>query len=117
MSAEKTKDWNTLWKECTNSMEIWNSYFEAIQKANQDLQAKFNLVWQKANSEFSEESMNMFKETWLKSMNNMSMDSFVQFTETWQKSLSSSGLEQMNAYGQMLKKFTETWSSMWPQPR
>jgi len=24
-------------------------------------------------------------------------------------------LEQMNAYGEMMKKFAETWSSMWPK--
>jgi len=29
--------------------------------------------------------------------------------------LSSSGLEQMRAYGEMMKKFTETWNSMWPR--
>ena len=31
------------------------------------------------------------------------------------KTLSSSGLEQMNAYGEMMKKFAETWNSMWPK--
>jgi hypothetical protein len=24
-------------------------------------------------------------------------------------------LEQMNAYGEMMKKFAETWTSMWPK--
>jgi len=24
-------------------------------------------------------------------------------------------LEQMNAYGDMMKKFAETWNSMWPK--
>jgi hypothetical protein len=24
-------------------------------------------------------------------------------------------LEQMNAYGEMMKKFAETWNSMWPK--
>jgi len=24
-------------------------------------------------------------------------------------------LEQMSAYGEMMKKFAETWSSMWPK--
>jgi len=24
-------------------------------------------------------------------------------------------LEQMNAYGEMIKKFAETWNSMWPK--
>jgi len=23
----------------------------------------------------------------------------------------------MNAYGEMMKKFAETWSSMWPKPQ
>jgi len=26
-------------------------------------------------------------------------------------------LEQMNAYGEMMKKFAETWSSMWPKSK
>jgi len=25
-------------------------------------------------------------------------------------------MEQMNAYGEMMKKFAETWNSMWPKP-
>jgi hypothetical protein len=45
------------------------------------------------------------------------MATFKQFVENWQKSLSSSGLEQMNAYGEMMKKFTETWGSMWPKSK
>jgi len=24
-------------------------------------------------------------------------------------------MEQMNAYGEMMKKFAETWNSMWPK--
>jgi hypothetical protein len=24
-------------------------------------------------------------------------------------------LEQMNAYGEMMKKFAETWNTMWPK--
>jgi len=24
-------------------------------------------------------------------------------------------MEQMNAYGEMMKKFSETWNSMWPK--
>jgi hypothetical protein len=26
-------------------------------------------------------------------------------------------LEQMNAYGDMMKKFAETWNSMWPKSK
>jgi len=63
--------------------------------------------------------MNSFKEfteNWQKAHNDTSTSAFKQFTENWQKSLSSSGLEQMNAYGEMMKKFAETWTSMWPNP-
>ena len=40
---------------------------------------------------------------------------FKQFVDNWQKTLSSSGLAQMNSYGEMMKKFAETWKSMWPK--
>ncbi|MFB5621007.1 MAG: hypothetical protein ACE5RC_07765, partial [Nitrosopumilus sp.] len=62
--------------------------------------------------------MNSFKEfgeNWQKALNDSNTASFKQFTENWQKALSSSGLEQMNAYGEMMKKFAETWTSMWPK--
>ncbi len=36
--------------------------------------------------------------------------------DSWQKSLGTSGLDQMNAYGEMMMKFADTWNSMWPQP-
>ncbi len=56
-----------------------------------------------------------FTENWQKSMTDANASVFKQFTENWQKALSSSGLEQMNAYGEMMKKFAETWNSMWPK--
>jgi hypothetical protein len=62
--------------------------------------------------------MNSFKEfteNWQKMLSDSNASTFKQFTENWQKAFSSSGLEQMNAYGEMMKKFAETWSSMWPK--
>ena len=64
--------------------------------------------------------MNYFKgfgESWQKALNDSNATVFKQFAENWQKSLSSSGLEQMNAYGEAMKKFAETWTSMWPQSK
>jgi hypothetical protein len=62
--------------------------------------------------------MNSFKnlgDNWQKALNDSNVATFKQFVDNWQKTLSSSGLEQMNAYGEMMNKFTETWSSMWPK--
>jgi hypothetical protein len=60
-------------------------------------------------------SFKEFSENWQKTLNDTNASTFKQFTENWQKTLSSSGLEQMNAYGEVMKKFAETWTSMWPK--
>ncbi len=131
---EKNNEWDSLWQEYTKSLESWKSLFEQIQNASNDMQTKFNDVWEKATVESSAETMKLFGENWQKSMNEVGMNSFKgfsenwqkalndtnasvfkQFAENWQKTLSSSGLEQMNAYGEMMKKFAETWNSMWPR--
>ena len=92
----KNNEWDSLWGEYSKSLENWKSIFEQIQNASNDMQTKFNQVWEKASAESSPETIK-------------------DFTENWQKALSSSGLEQMNAYGEMMKKFAETWNSMWPK--
>ena len=131
---EKNNEWDSLWQEYTKSLESWKSLFEQIQNASNDMQTKFNDVWEKATVESSAETIKLFGENWQKSMNEVGMNSFKgfsenwqkalndtnasvfkQFAENWQKTLSSSGLEQMNAYGEMMKKFAETWTSMWPK--
>ena len=61
-------------------------------------------------------SFKEFTENWQKSINDANASVFKQFADNWQKALSSSGMEQMNAYGEMMKKFAETWNSMWPKP-
>ena len=133
---EKNNEWDSLWQEYTKSLESWKSLFEQIQNASNDMQTKFNDVWEKATVESSAETIKLFGENWQKPMNEAGMNSFKgfsenwqkalndtnasvfkQFAENWQKTLSSSGLEQMNAYGEMMKKFAETWTSMWPQPK
>ncbi len=130
----KNNEWDSLWGEYSKSLENWKSIFEQIQNASNDMQTKFNQVWEKASAESSPETIKDFTENWQKSMTNAGMKSFKDFTENWQKSmtdanasvfkdftenwqkaLSSSGLEQMNAYGEMMKKFAETWNSMWPK--
>ena len=133
---EKNNEWDSLWQEYTKSLESWKSLFEQIQNASNDMQTKFNDVWEKATVESSAETIKLFGENWQKPMNEAGMNSFKgfsenwqkalndtnasvfkQFAENWQKTLSSSGLEQMNAYGEMMKKFAETWTSMWPQSK
>ena len=132
----KNNEWDSLWGEYSKSLENWKSLFEQIQNASNDMQTKFNKVWEKASTESSPETIKQFGENWQKSMTDAGMKSFSDFTENWQKSmtdtntsafkqfadnwqkaLSSSGLEQMNAYGEMMKKFAETWTSMWPQSK
>ncbi len=130
----KSNEWDSLWQEYTKSLENWKSLFEQIQNASKDMQLKFNDVWDKANVESSAETLKLFGENWQNALNDVGMNSFKefsenwqkalndtnasafkQFAENWQKTLSSSGLEQMNVYGEMMKKFAETWALMWPK--
>ena len=133
---DKTTEWDSLWQEYTKSLDTWKSLFDQIQKANADMQSKFNDVWDKATSESSAETMKLFGENWQKAMVGVGLNSFKEFSENWskslndsntavfkqftencQKNLSSSGLEQMQIYGEMMKQFAETWSSMWPKSK
>ena len=130
---EKPKEWDSLWQEYTKSLENWKTLFEQVQNANNEMQAKFNEVWEKATKESSLETMKSFGENWQKALGNTGMNSFKEFSdawqkalsgtstdtykkfaETWQKSLMVPGMEQMEAYGELMKKFAETWTSMWP---
>ncbi|MDH3191892.1 MAG: hypothetical protein OEM18_04320 [Nitrosopumilus sp.] len=134
MSEEKSNEWDSLWQEYSKSLENWKNLFEQIQSANNDMQAKFNEVWRKASKESSAETMKLFAENWQKALADAGMKSykefsqawqktlsdssttaFKQFAENWQKSFSSSGMEQMQTYGEIMKKFSETWKSMWPK--
>lgn len=131
---EKSNEWDSLWQEYTKSLENWKNLFEQVQAANNDMQAKFNEVWEKATKESSLDTMKLFGENWQKALNEAGMKSFQEFseawqkamgasgtdafkkvTESWQKNLLGSGMEQMEAYGQLMKKFAETWSAMWPK--
>ena len=111
----KNNEWDSLWGEYSKSLENWKSLFEQIQNASNDMQTKFNQVWEKASTESSPETIKDFTENWQKSMTDVNTSAFKQFADNWQKALSSSGLEQMNAYGEMMKKFAETWNIMWPK--
>ena len=131
---EKNVEWDSLWQEYTKSLENWKTLFEQMQSASNDMQAKFNEVWEKATAESSADTMKLFGQNWQQAMSDAGMKSFKEFSENWQKALhdsnisaftqlaenwqkalSSSGLEQMQAYGEMMKKFSETWSTMWPK--
>ena len=52
---------------------------------------------------------------WQKSLNEANASAFKQAAENWQHALNSSGMENMKAYGEMMKKFAETWNNMWPK--
>jgi len=130
---EKSNEWDSLWQEYTKSLENWKTLFEQVQNANNDMQAKFNEVWEKASKESSIETMKSFGENWQNALNDAGMNSFKGFSDAWQKALNDSGSDaykkfaeiwqknllvpgmgQMEAYGELMKKFAETWSSMWP---
>lgn len=133
-SEEKSNQWDSLWQEYSKSLENWKTVFEQIQNATNDMQAKFNEVWEKATKESSIDTMKVFGENWQKSLSDAGIKSFKEFGEAWQKSLNeanasafkqvaenwqhtlnSSGMENMKAYGEMMKKFAETWNTMWPK--
>ena len=133
-SDEKSNQWDSLWQEYSKSLENWKTVFEQIQNATNEMQAKFNEVWEKATKESSIDTMKAFGENWQKSLNDAGIKSFKEFGDVWQKSLNdanastfkqvaenwqqtlnSSGMESMKAYGEMMKKFAETWSTMWPK--
>ena len=133
-SEEKSNQWDSLWQEYSKSLENWKTVFEQIQNATNEMQAKFNEVWEKAAKESSMDTMKTFGENWQKSLNDAGIKSFKEFGEAWQKSLNdanvsafkqvaenwqqtlnSTGMESMKAYGEMMKKFAETWTTMWPK--
>ena len=130
---EKSNEWDLLWQEYTKSLENWKTLFEKIQNANKDMQAKFNEIWEKATKESSLETTKLFGENWQKGLNDAGMkyfkefsdawqeamkgtgtDAFKKFGESWQNNLLVPGMGQMEAYGDSMKKFAETWNSMWP---
>ena len=61
MSKEdQSGEWDSLWQGYTKSLENWKTLFEQVQKANEDMQEKFNDVWDKATKESSLETMKLF---------------------------------------------------------
>ena len=130
---EKSNEWDLLWQEYTKSLENWKTFFEKIQNANKDLQAKFNEVWEKATKESSLDTTKLFEYNWQKGLNDAGMKSYKEFSDAWQKAMNKTdtdafkkfaeswqnnllvpGMGQMEAYGDSMKKFAETWNSMWP---
>ena len=130
---EKSNEWDLLWQEYTKSLDNWKTLFEKIQNANKDLQAKFNEICEKATKESSLDTTKLFDYNWTKGLNDAGMkyfkefsdawqeamngtgtDAFKKFGESWQNSLLAPGMGQLEAYGDSMKKFAETWTSMWP---
>lgn len=133
MSNENTSEWDKLWHDYSNSLENWRKIFDEVLKANTEMQEKFNAVITKASQESSVDTMKQFGESWQKAMSDAGLKStqefsqywqkamsnpdkgFEEFAEAWQKSLSTGAFDQMKTYGDMMKKFAETWNTMWPQ--
>lgn len=128
------KEWDLLWSEYTKSFENWTRMYEQAQAASSEMQARFTEVWEKASSDTSSDTMKLFAANWQSAMSDAGIKSFKEFSEgwqkalgdagsggfarfaeNWQKALGDAGLDQMNAYGQMLRRFAETWSAMWPK--
>ena len=65
----QSEGWDSLWEEYTKSLENWKSLFDQIQAASNDMQSKFQEVWEKATVESSAETLRLFGENWQKSMN------------------------------------------------
>ena len=80
-TSSKNNEWDSLWGEYSKSLETWKSMFEQFQNASNDMQTKFNQVWEKASSESSAETLKDFTENWQKSMTDAGMNSFKDFTE------------------------------------
>jgi hypothetical protein len=76
---EKSNEWDSLWQEYTKSLENWKTLFEQVQKANNDMQTKFNEVWEKATKESSNDTMKLFGENWQNALNEAGMKSFKEF--------------------------------------
>jgi len=55
-----------------------------------------------------------FSDAWQEAMKETGTDAFKTFGESWQNSLLAPGMGQLEAYGDSMKKFAETWTSMWP---
>ena len=55
---EKNNEWDSLWQEYTKSLENWKSLFEQIQTASNEMQSKFNDVWEKASIESINSAIN-----------------------------------------------------------
>ena len=129
---KQPNEWDSLWQEYSKSLENWKALYEQIRDASNDMQSKFNAVWEKSLNESSIDTIKLFGENWQNSLNEAGAKSFKEFGDSWQKALAesnttafrqfaenwqtalgTSGLEQMEAYGQMMKKFADTWSSMW----
>lgn len=133
-SGAAAKEWDELWGEYSRSLENWKKMYEQAQAASAEMQSRFNDVWKKTTVDTSSDTMKLFAENWQDAMRDAGIKSFrefsegwqralsesgtggfAQFAESWQKSLGTSGLEQMNSYGEMLKRFAETWNAMWPK--
>jgi len=134
MSEEKS-EWGPLWDNFNKALDNWKQIFESMQKANIQMQEEYNKVMEKATQEGSVDTMRQFGENWLKcltdagfvafkefneqwnkAMNDYGAKSFQDFGQSWQKMMiNDTGLQQMKSYGDMMKKFAETWNVMWPQ--
>jgi uncharacterized circularly permuted ATP-grasp superfamily protein len=76
------KDWDKMWTEFNKSLKSWMDSFESLQKANNEVQSKYNDVMAKAMKESSDKTLNQFTENWQKAMNQAGINAFKQYGST-----------------------------------
>jgi len=114
-NEKSAKDWTKLWNEYTSALEKWRVSFQSLQKASNDVQAKYNEVMEKALHESNQSTINQFLDSWKNAMNKSGLNALKQFGENWQRTMDQSGMGQLKTYGEMMTKFAETWEKMWRQ--
>ena len=114
MSKPNTpSDWEKLWFDYNKSLKAWMGSFESLQRATDDVQAKYRDAMTKAVKESNEKTINKLLESWKKAMSDAGINVFKQFGDDWQKVLSQSSMYQVRTYGEAMSKFAETWQKMW----
>jgi hypothetical protein len=107
------KDWDKLSFDYNKSLKAWMGAFEALQRATNDVQSKYNDAMAKALKDTNDKIMSQFIENWQKSMSDAGINVFKQFGDDWQRVLNQSSMYQVKTYGEAMNKFAETWQKMW----
>jgi hypothetical protein len=108
-------DWEKMWASYNNAVKEWMAIFEKFQESTKAVQSMCNDLLSSALKEPDNYSMSQFAENWQKSMADMGFKTFKQFGDTWQNVFNQPAMDQLKAYGELMKKFSEdhSWYEMW----